>query len=435
MHCREPVDDDFVNNNTGKSWRLTVYKNYRETKLFDMEKARLPETQQFATAYLEAQKLYKMLDIQWREIMKTGYDQIAYTQNQENRFACMRIIGTYGRGVETQGTVVKPTFIKGCPATGCRGFLSSDFICGLCAVNVCSDCQEIRMGEHVCNADTVASVKALLKESRSCPTCASVISKIDGCDQMWCTQCQTAFSWTTGLVEQGRVHNPHFYEWARQNGSLRREPGDNCDMPSFQACFQMFDVDTARAWGLLSTAWSKYRNWWRHYGWLINNPAALEKKKATEAKRGHDFVIPPLDSNTVKPPCFPTSIPTEGVIRLATVIGFHRALGHRVRNGIVNPPDNHKMRVELLTGVITEDQMRVAIQMGDKAFRKNRAVHQINTMVNAASVDIFRNYVATGVYDTFFTEINGLIKYANGAYEKVSKTYNNTIERIELELI
>jgi hypothetical protein len=196
----------------------------------------------------------------------------------------------------------------------------------------------------------------------------------------------------------------------------------------------MFDVDTQREWGLLSTAWSRYRTWWSHYGWLINNPAALEKKKNTEAKRGHDFVVPPLDSNTVKPPTFPTSIPTEGVIRLATVIGFHRTLGHRVRNAVVNPPDNHRLRVELLLGIITEDRMRVSVQMADKAFRKHRAVLQINTMVDAAAVDIFRNYIASGVYETFFTEISALVDYANGAYMKVSKTYNNTIERIVPEL-
>lgn len=55
-----------------------------------------------------------------------------------------------------------------------------------------------------------------------------MITKIDGCDQMWCTQCHTAFSWRTGAIETSTVHNPHFYEWQRrQNGGVApRVAGD-----------------------------------------------------------------------------------------------------------------------------------------------------------------------------------------------------------------
>ena len=44
---------------------------------------------------------------------------------------------------------------------------------------------------------------------------------------MWCTQCHTGFSWKRGTIEN-RVHNPHYYEWQRQNGGGRapRNVGD-----------------------------------------------------------------------------------------------------------------------------------------------------------------------------------------------------------------
>jgi len=45
---------------------------------------------------------------------------------------------------------------------------------------------------------------------------------------MWCPQCKVAFSWTTGKIDNGVVHNPHFYQFQRQaNGGVApRNPGD-----------------------------------------------------------------------------------------------------------------------------------------------------------------------------------------------------------------
>ncbi len=46
--------------------------------------------------------------------------------------------------------------------------------------------------------------------------------------QMWCTQCNVAFSWRTGaVVTNGVIHNPHYFEWVRrQRGAVPRTPGD-----------------------------------------------------------------------------------------------------------------------------------------------------------------------------------------------------------------
>ena len=66
------------------------------------------------------------------------------------------------------------------------------------------------------------------KDTKKCPTCYSLIHKIDGCDQMWCTQCKTAFSWNTLKIEN-KVHNPHFYEYLRANN--HNVPRDINDIP------------------------------------------------------------------------------------------------------------------------------------------------------------------------------------------------------------
>ncbi len=147
--------------------------------------------------------------------------------------------------------------MRGCPEEGCRGFLDGKWKCGVCDARVCRHCHDVleedeaapaRMmhagggasdqepGEeappkdkrwHVCEIAAVETARMLAKETKPCPSCKALISKIDGCDQMWCTLCQTPFSWATGQKEEGRVHNPHYYEWLRRTkGSVPREVGD-----------------------------------------------------------------------------------------------------------------------------------------------------------------------------------------------------------------
>jgi transposase-like protein len=128
----------------------------------------------------------------------------------------------------------KREFIMKCPDEGCRGFLSSSYKCGTCEKWTCVHCMDVlglsKDVEHTCNKDSVETAKAIKSETRPCPKCGTRIFKIDGCDQMYCTMdgCGTAFSWNTGQIETGRVHNPHYYEWLRRTGGGQapRELGD-----------------------------------------------------------------------------------------------------------------------------------------------------------------------------------------------------------------
>jgi ribosomal protein S27AE len=121
--------------------------------------------------------------------------------------------------------VKKRDFIKKCSDSECRGFLSTRWKCGMCHKSTCSDCHELKADDHTCNPDTLATAKLLSMDTKACPKCQTNIFKIDGCDQMWCTQCHTAFSWNTGAIEK-KIHNPHYYQWKRLNGGVDREPGD-----------------------------------------------------------------------------------------------------------------------------------------------------------------------------------------------------------------
>lgn len=165
---------------------------------------------------------------EWDEYLKQYH-----TEMHELNAQITRLIEKRDKGVARRRT----EFIKKCGDPECRGFLSTRWKCGLCEKATCMDCHEVKHDDvpHVCDPNAVETIKLLKTDTRNCPGCQSSIFKIDGCDQMWCTQCKTGFSWTTGKIEM-KLHNPHYYEWRRQNGGLDREPGDN------QQCITPTDI-------------------------------------------------------------------------------------------------------------------------------------------------------------------------------------------------
>lgn len=115
-----------------------------------------------------------------------------------------------------------------CSNIDCNGFLSENWNCSLCHCDTCPNCHQLKTENHICNKEIVANIQLLEKDTKKCPTCYSLIHKINGCDQMWCTQCKTAFSWNTLKIEN-KVHNPHFYEYLRANN--HNVPRDVNDIP------------------------------------------------------------------------------------------------------------------------------------------------------------------------------------------------------------
>ena len=110
---------------------------------------------------------------------------------------------------------------RGCEQDGCRGFLNRQGKCGVCNTWVCAKCHKVKAGhhdpDHECNEDDVKTVALLTRETKPCPGCGIHTQRISGCSQMWCTQCHTSFSWTTGeAITSGPIHNPHLFEWNQQ---------------------------------------------------------------------------------------------------------------------------------------------------------------------------------------------------------------------------
>lgn len=246
-----------------KKFVSQTYKTHRENVLFERERALMPATQPHVeralkvrrleqeAARLEQERLQKYneghtvqtssLEVLAAELNTDDYVELGMVRlerafkvyaeavlikNQIDLITA-KIFHLKTSGVDEKKEARK--FIRACPANGCSGFLSHVWKCGVCEKWSCPDCHDV-IGEkddpHTCKPECIETAKLLSRDSKPCPKCASFIFKIDGCDQMWCPQCATAFSWRTGKVEVGRIHNPHYYEYQRGRGALAREIGD-----------------------------------------------------------------------------------------------------------------------------------------------------------------------------------------------------------------
>lgn len=106
-----------------------------------------------------------------------------------------------------------------CITENCRGFVNSNGQCPICDRVVCLKCNVLKVGDdHSCKQEDIDTFTELEKNTKPCPKCHVRIHKLSGCDQMWCVNCNTAFSWSKGVIEQGRIHNPHYFDWLFRGG-------------------------------------------------------------------------------------------------------------------------------------------------------------------------------------------------------------------------
>jgi len=108
---------------------------------------------------------------------------------------------------------------------------SNTYACDSCKSQICIICIEEKKPDHVCDEKVLKTLSHIHNTCETCPKCHAVIEKESGgCDQMFCTKCNTTFSWTTRriLTKNEVRHNPHFYDWQRQQkNGVQRNPLDN----------------------------------------------------------------------------------------------------------------------------------------------------------------------------------------------------------------
>jgi len=226
MSCKKEFSYDFTIKNLNREWIENTYKKHYKQVLIDKEISKLPETMNLVERDIQVEQLQNKQTeyLKARLILKKQMNEL----NNE--------IGILNRNIwnikatKPQG---KKKFIMACANEECRGFLSSAYKCELCKFYTCTKCHECTGfikddPSHTCDPDNVKSAELIKQETKPCPSCGVRIFKINGCNQMWCTECHQAFDWKTGLSDNGTVHNPHYYQFQRDNtGTVARNPGDN----------------------------------------------------------------------------------------------------------------------------------------------------------------------------------------------------------------
>lgn len=423
-NCLKEWSHEFLAENLPKSWCLGAYKTHRENVLLDREKSLIPETQdaaaavvldrRYTAARVRIQEQLRPLRAEWNEIRNRFYGIFAANRDeldtQEADHAMIELIQRkkllrpqiahleeiihaintrrYDLDTETinydlEGVAPQVTerrqFIYPCPAPGCRGFLSTQWKCKICAAHTCCRCGDLLTTQnHICDKTTKASFELIRRESKPCPQCGVPITKISGCDHMFCVDCKTSFSWKTGEIHPRGNTNPLYWQWVERNGGGRQTSitasADPCSVAG-----------------------------------ITPNIMRLIGKYA-----GHPGIRKVLDLLSQLPHI-------EGIIL------------HTQRR-ILDNDEYQPLRIKYILNELDEDRWRVEIQRIDKKRRKAKYLADIFELFVRGSVDIIRKLeITTPGYhtygaecDTILVELDKLVRLCNTELIKVKQIFSST---------
>lgn len=388
MVCKVEWDTEFLSNNFTKVFVNKELKNHRENYLLEKQIAMLPETQEYAEQLkliegLEKQKeivLIKKRKLE-KELRKLNTDirQIDITVSQIRH-------ETYNKDKP------KSQFSYKCPVNNCNGFLNERFECGICDNKICRHCMEIKGEDHECDEDKKETVKLLRQDTKPCPKCGELIHKLpNGCDQMYCIKCHTAFSWRTGQLERGHIHNPEYYRWMRENG--RDIPRNPLDVRYDPCGNQIIDYTS-----LLR---------------IVRNYFPSRTVQATQGYRGYNNPVIHDSQQTV------------------IIANMHRMIGHiNYLNTSYQNENRYEeqhlrtMRANYILNKLTKDEFKKKLQMLEKKNNKFKKMNDVWNLLRLVLIE-YIGKIAEQEYekDEGIRIINEIIKES----EKIRKYCNNSL--------
>lgn len=413
--CGHGWEREFLDGTLTRTFRLSTYKDHREKVLADREKSRLPSTQVQAASYKQAKDVLLQTSIELSDLqIKITKLQRKMNEVEIKRANARRCLDTYGR-VELQLNTVtenpdapaapkkeRAEFVRPCPATDCKGFLSTAWKCGMCDQYTCAHCHDLkgpnREVEHTCDPGKVATAQLIERESRGCPKCGARICKIEGCDQMWCTACNTGFDWRTGKIADGPIHNPHYFEYLRRTG---RAPGAPAAGGAGAPCGDD-DLNVSRALDPDSYDEHGYR------------------RRFTYSTR----------RNTV------TNPDAQYLIEVWRLMREAQNPWHE-RNTREPDLDEHYrvLRVRFMNNELSEEEWKTNLQRIEKDAHFIRARNQVRDLFVQASRDLIRQVTTPAAnFAEIRRQVEELIKYCNESYEAVSKRFGRKTPTIVVKL-
>jgi hypothetical protein len=237
LSCRTALTNDQIAS-LPRKWRLNELKVHKKKILLDRTVATIPGIMDKLDQYRK-NKLYHL----WhKRFMSCSGGELKWIFDDKLN----QMVGRESK--KRKREVV--SYRVPCGNEECIAFTDATGHCIACQEETCIDCHKLTAenhndeDEHECSKEDLANVRVIKSSSRQCPSCGIPIQKISGCDQMFCTQCGTAFSWLSGNVVTGVIHNPHAgaffrnnplalerYDNARLNGERRRNAVDECRWP------------------------------------------------------------------------------------------------------------------------------------------------------------------------------------------------------------
>jgi hypothetical protein len=464
MHCRAQWSLSFVSRVCSVSFVTGPLRRQRGLVLYERERAWMPlamEQAELRRAYNRRTALAYDIDrhrqsihdtvqlLRDTELLPTATDAIARALHEMRTLPAVvaRREFRYGRDVtlfraaaqeetaadEAASAARRAQFTRPCPAPDCRGMLNAAFRCAICAARVCRQCLEIKAdagldardadeaeARHNCNPDAVASAAALKQSTKPCPNCAALIFKIEGCDQMFCTACNTPFLWSTlAILRTGFIHNPHYFEF----------------------------LDHLRQQGVADPAAVVLRN-----AEGAAAPAGAQNDPCSVAARRQllQNLFIPQSPNSVRLISART-LALEVVVMLQAVAIGREAWGTRrsirrlgsdlLRNSANTPPPerNADLRLAYISGEITEDALRS--QLSRREMRQERAAELIHiyTFLTDALMDALlrrsvarvyaNNHVALdrATHEETANEVASVLNYARTQVDTVVARYKRAV--------
>lgn len=400
MKCRRTMTYSELVEQLPRTFIAKDFKRHRENILCDRQKAMIPATQNAVENERQRRQSKKRIRA-WNEERDALRRRI--------RYLTLQISDEYD-SMSKKPTSTPRQFIMKCSREGCRGFLSEQYKCSVCEGTTCRHCYVFLQPDtpHQCKEEDVATISLLRRDSKRCPKCATFIHRVDGCAQMFCTNCHCLFDYHTLRIlgERDHVHNPHYTEWLSQQRADRQVGREAGDIPC----------------GGMPYATELYRS-------LVHS-LALEP-----------IVMPRLYLNPraarLNAPLTPTTPLKRCVMsthRIVTHIEQETMVRYRPR---VDDAELEALRVQFCLGDFDETVWRTRLQRHEKVRNKKHEVYLILEMVVHACSDLFRQMVllgnsvnlheGTSLIEALHNSVLSVLRHANAALCKASLTFGCTV--------